>query len=116
MNLYKYSLIDLTSSIKSSSYFNLSSRVTFKTKGVQFGIIASSESKSRLFIKAHQNYPYKGPCQYPNGNQSSSSSYDWIMDPLGLFLSADSVDLKELFAYKVLEYTGFWANSAFYPE
>ena len=84
-----------------------------KENGAQFGTIAELPSKKKFFIKAHQNYPYTGIGQTLTGNQLSGASSDSTSIRADTIRSVRSVDLKELFAYKVLEYTGFGPKTYF---
>ena len=84
-----------------------------KENGAQFGTIAELPGKKKFFIKAHQNYPYTGIGQTLTGNQLSGASSDSTSIRADTIRSVRSVDLKELFAYKVLEYTGFGPKTYF---
>ena len=84
-----------------------------KENGAQFGTIAELPGKKKFFIKAHQNYPYTGIGQTLTGNQLSGASSDSTSIRADTIRSVRSVDLKELFTYKVLEYTGFGPKTYF---
>ena len=84
-----------------------------KENGAQFGIIVNLKNRKKLFVKAHQNYPYTGRGQTLTGNQLSGASSDSASIRASTIRSVHSVDLKELFAYKVLEYTGFGPKTHF---
>lgn len=115
-----YGLNDvLTSSVNSFEESQNAENIQFfnKNKGVQFGTIVRSQDQNKhintLFVKAHQNYPYKGPCRYLQSSSQSSSMSGFDIFANCRFLPPSSVDLKELFVYKVLEYTGFGPKAHF---
>ncbi|KAK8861170.1 hypothetical protein M9Y10_012865 [Tritrichomonas musculus] len=84
-----------------------------KDEGAQYGTIVTISNKKRLFVKAHQNYPYSGLGQCLSNNNSSSTINDSASHRTNTIKPVQSVNLKELFAYKVLEYTGFGPKSHF---
>ena len=85
-----------------------------KHKGAQYGTVVIIPNKKRLFVKAHQNYPYNGLGQcLSNNNSSSITINDSTSCRTTTIKPVQSVNLKELFVYKVLEYTGFGPKSYF---
>lgn len=78
-----------------------------KNKGAQFGIIFNS-NKRKCFVKSHQNYPIKRSNKSSGHLLSLSSMSSDIESSGGIKINPlQPVDLKELFAYKVLEKVGF---------
>ena len=78
-----------------------------KNKGAQFGIIFNLNQR-RYFLKSHQNYPIKRSNKSSGHLLSLSSMSSDIESSGGIKINPlKPVDLKELFAYKVLEKMGF---------
>lgn len=90
-------------------HFENVEQIKEKTKGVQFGRIIKSKGKL-IFLKAHQNYPFVGAVQNP----ISLSSYTNAISVQGRIVNKVlSVDLKELFAYKVIERLQYGPKTTF---
>lgn len=108
----------LTSSIKSFEKSQNTEAISFisKGRGAQFGRIVRSQDKNKyinkLFVKARQNYPYKGSCRYRHSSQSPNLCEINTFANC-YFLPPCSVDLREIFAYKFLEYTGYGPKTHF---
>ena len=86
---------------------------TYKKEGAQYGVIAIIQGEKKFFVKSHKNYPYSGFGQVLHINSSSNTYSDSVSARTGTIKSVSSVDLKELFVYKILEFTEFGPKTHF---
>ncbi|KAK8866532.1 hypothetical protein M9Y10_009496 [Tritrichomonas musculus] len=84
-----------------------------KTKGISPGTIAILPDSRRCFIKSHKNYPLVKSYLSSLITSITYSTCDSFTIPHDFAKSIREIDLKELFAYKVLEKVGFGPKTGF---